>query len=107
MPEGGDAAFDVAPMLEDGARLGGPCLDNAQCDDGLDCTVDSCNLDLHRCQSLPDDSRCADGVFCNGDEQCDVELGCRPGSQRNCSDANTCTIDSCVEETRGCAHVLR
>jgi hypothetical protein len=106
-PDAADATADVGSMLEGGVRLGGPCLDNAQCDDGLDCTLDSCNLDLHRCQSAPDDSRCDDGVFCNGDEQCDVQLGCRPGSQRDCSDDRTCTIDTCIEATRSCQHVLR
>jgi hypothetical protein len=56
---------------------------------------------------LPDDTRCDDGVYCNGDERCDLEVGCRPGSQRDCSDLRTCTIDACVESSRSCQHTLR
>jgi hypothetical protein len=104
----GDGSFDAAaPSIEAGQSLGGPCLDDTQCDDGVDCTLDACNLALHRCQFSANDTRCDDGVYCNGDERCDLQLGCRPGSVRDCSDVLTCTIDTCIEATRSCTHVLR
>jgi hypothetical protein len=104
----GDTGAD-GPLVpgEAGPSLGGPCLDDAQCDDGVDCTRDACNLAIHRCQFSPDDTRCDNGVYCDGDERCDLELGCRPGSVRDCSDLRTCTIDTCIEPTRTCQHVLR
>jgi hypothetical protein len=50
------------------------------CDDGVSCTVDSCNETTDSCDYGPDDSACADGEFCNGAEICDQALGCQPGS---------------------------
>jgi len=94
-----EASFD--------GTLGGPCLEDAQCDDGVDCTFDSCNADVHRCQYVADDSKCQDGVFCNGVEICDPVIGCKQGAVKDCNDGRTCTIDSCVEATQGCDHVLR
>jgi hypothetical protein len=91
----------------DGPILGQPCLADDQCDDGVDCTLDSCNQDLHRCQFILDDSRCQNGVYCDGVERCDPDLGCRQGSILDCNDDQTCTIDSCVEATHMCVHNLR
>ena len=98
--EAGDASSEAGGATDAGALvLGGPCLENAQCDDHLDCTFDSCNLALRRCQFVPDDMRCQNGVFCDGVERCDSQLGCRPGSAPDCNDTNTCTIDACNEAT--------
>jgi Putative metal-binding motif len=87
--------------------VGGPCLEDGQCDDGVDCTFDSCDIKVHRCEFLADDARCQDGTFCNGVEICDPVLGCRLGPVKDCNDGHTCTIDSCVEATQGCDHALR
>jgi len=107
-PDGGAAVIDgAATLVEAGQSLGGPCLDDTQCDDGVDCTRDACNLALRRCEFSADDTRCDNGVYCDGDERCDLELGCRPGAVRDCSDSRTCTIDTCLEATRSCQHVLR
>ncbi len=104
-PDGGrDAATDA---LTDGPILGGPCLENDQCNDGVDCTFDACNLAIHRCQFTPDDSRCQNGVYCDGIERCDPLLGCRQGAPEACNDQATCTIDSCVESTKTCEHKVR
>jgi hypothetical protein len=46
------------------------------------------------CESQED---CDDGVFCNGEEQCDAELGCVPGDL-DLSDGLPCTVDSCDED---------
>src|SRR5882757_916476 len=93
--------------VRDGPILGQTCLDDGQCDDGIDCTLDSCNHELGRCQFVLDDSRCQNGNFCDGIERCDGDLGCRQGAIVDCSDDQTCTIDTCVEATKTCLHKLR
>jgi hypothetical protein len=100
-----EAARDA--VGRDGPILGQTCLDDSQCDDGLDCTLDSCNRQLSRCQFVLDDSRCQNGVFCDGVEHCDGDLGCRQGAILDCNDDQTCTIDTCIEATKSCAHKLR
>jgi len=87
-----------------GALLGKPCLDDGQCDDGLDCTFDECVPGVQRCRAAPDDSQCADDVYCNGIEKCDVLLGCSSGVPITCSDGTPCTLDRCVEEEKSCRH---
>jgi hypothetical protein len=87
--------------------LGGPCVDDDQCDDGFDCTSDRCDLALGRCRFAPMNDRCADGVYCNGIEQCVPGFGCRLGDPVACSDQSTCSIDRCIESTRSCENVLR
>ena len=90
------------PRGEPSIVYGAPCVDDAQCDDGLDCTLGVCDAEQGLCRFTGDDTRCDDGVFCNGAEHCDVHLGCRPGPPQTCSDATPCTIDTCDEATRSC-----
>ncbi len=71
------------------------CEKNADCDDSVDCTVDTCNLQTGRCEYAPDDSLCDDGLFCNGGETCDAELGCQPGVPIDCSLFNIPGISTC------------
>ncbi|HKQ69923.1 MAG TPA: putative metal-binding motif-containing protein, partial [Polyangiaceae bacterium] len=97
----------VPPAVDSGVILGGPCLEDSQCQDGVDCTFDSCNLALRRCQFVVDDMRCQNDTFCDGVERCDPVLGCRPGPREACSDESACTIDSCVEATKSCEHAAR
>lgn len=87
--------------------LGGPCVDDAQCDDHIPCTDDACDRELGRCRFSAVDERCADGVFCNGVEECQPGVGCRAGPPVQCSDMVSCTIDRCIEETHACEHVAR
>jgi len=52
------------------------CVDDAQCEDGVGCTIDNCD-GSGRCNSAPEGSLCSqDGVFCNGPEVCDPGIGC-------------------------------
>jgi Putative metal-binding motif len=88
-------------------ELGGPCVDDSQCNDGIDCTFDSCDHVITRCRFKHDDSLCQNGIFCDGVERCDQKLGCVPGEPKNCGDGNVCTIDTCVEATQSCASVPR
>ena len=94
------------------------CADNADCDDGVDCTVDSCDQDGN-CQYLPNDSLCDNGDFCDGAETCDAIAGCQPGTDpcpdplmcdedndrctncltgADCDDGVDCTVDSCDQD---------
>jgi len=76
------------------------CLDNVcqagtppDCDDGVDCTVDSCNEDTDACDNTPDDGECDDGLFCNGAETCDAILDCVAGVEP-CDDPLDCDEDN-------------
>lgn len=85
---------------------GGPagCLDDSDCDDGVDCTIDECNTATGECSSFADPSYCDDGSFCNGPEVCDVEVGCVDGVPPNCDDGLDCTVDTCDDEFAECVH---
>ncbi|MFO0677433.1 MAG: putative metal-binding motif-containing protein [Polyangiaceae bacterium] len=99
-----DATRDVGAA--DGAT-GAPCVDDAQCDDGVACTYDACDTAAGRCRIVPDDAQCDDGKYCNGVEKCVAGRGCAPGPVVSCDDADTCTIDRCIEEDRSCEHAPR
>lgn len=106
----GGAGAGAGGMQNEGGSgpiFGEPCVDDPQCDDGLECTLDACDLERGRCRYLTDDAACSDGVYCNGAEACDAALGCRPAGVVTCSDGSTCTIDTCVEETQSCRHEPR
>ncbi len=98
---GADAPADADPTL------GGPCVDDGQCDDKLACTFDSCDKKVLRCRNVPDDTRCDDGAFCNGRERCVLAHGCEPGPVVTCEDGDSCTIDHCVEATKICVNAPR
>ena len=102
----GDGGLNVGVDAGD-PTLGGPCVDDGQCDDAFACTTDSCDMTLLRCRHTPDDSLCPHGPYCNGPEVCDPRLGCQAGVPVSCSDLDSCTIDTCVEETHSCEHSPR
>ena len=69
------------------ACVGGVCLAAEDpCDDGITCTVDSCDEVSETCEHVADDMLCDDGYFCNGVETCAAALGCQDG------------IDPCVDQ---------
>jgi hypothetical protein len=108
---GADAALDAAaiedaPALPD-PTLGGPCVDDAQCDDQIACTYDSCDRTLRRCRNVPDDAQCDNGIYCDGKERCTLLHGCQPGTVVTCSDGKACDIARCVEATKSCAYTAR
>jgi hypothetical protein len=104
---GPDAALTEGPRPLPDEVLGGPCIDDAQCDDGIDCTFGRCDADLGLCRFVADDERCADDLYCNGVERCDPRIGCTPGAPTSCSDSTPCTLDRCDEPTRSCVRVQR
>jgi len=71
----------------------GPAVD---CDDGVGCTIDSCNEGTDSCDNVPDDASCDDGLFCDGSETCDPINDCQPGTDpcpgEDCDEVN----DVCV-----------
>ena len=75
------------------------------CDDGVSCTVDSCNEATDSCDNTPTDSLCDDGVFCDGAEVCNAVSDCQEGTPVNCDDGVSCTVDSCNEGTDSCDNV--
>ncbi len=68
-------------------------------DDGIPCTLDSCNEDTDTISNQPKDTLCDDGTFCNGNETCDALNGCIPGTAPSIDDGIPCTLDSCNEDT--------
>jgi hypothetical protein len=66
-------------------------------DDGVPCTVDACNPANGNVTHSTDDSYCDDGLWCNGQETCDITNGCEAGTAPTIDDGNGCTDDSCDE----------
>jgi len=94
------------PLGQDGKCKEGTCtpvcVEDVDCDDGVECTVDSCNKDIWKCQFLADDSECGDGDVCNGVETCDVVAGCEDGTPLACDDGDVCNgIETC-DAVEGC-----
>ena len=85
----------------------GTCLAGTavNCNDGVDCTTDSCNEGTDSCDNVADDGYCDDGLWCNGAETCDSVFDCQTGSAPNCNDGVDCTTDSCNEGTDSCDNV--
>ncbi|MDJ0765936.1 MAG: putative metal-binding motif-containing protein [Myxococcota bacterium] len=86
----GDADADVVPVDTDT----GPCTSDDQCDDGHDCTEDTCG-NSGTCVHIPDNDLC--GFL----EMCDLEDGCVPTGKdclvdSHCNDNIDCTVDACV-----------
>jgi hypothetical protein len=102
---GADTAPEAAPDGPDvDPTLGGPCSEDRQCDDGIPCTFDRCDLALSRCRNTPDDSQCQDPTYCNGKERCVLRKGCSAGPVVTCQDDDPCTIDKCIEADKSCVH---
>ncbi len=101
-PECDDGAFcNGSEACVDGSCVPGTPVD---CDDGVECTVDSCNEASDACANMPNHSLCDDGAFCNGEETCDATLDCQPGIAPDCDDLDGCTEDYCDEANDTCAH---
>lgn len=74
-----------------GCIAAGPPLD---CDDQVDCTVDSCDP-LEGCSSVPNDGACDDMVGCTVDS-CDAQAGClNEPDDEFCDDGVDCTSTVC------------
>jgi cysteine-rich repeat protein len=98
-----DGEFCNGEEVCDGA---GTCLPGqpVDCDDGVGCTVDSCDEAADACVNAPDDGLCDDGQFCNGAEVCDLANDCQQGVPVDCDDGVGCTDDSCDEANDQCVN---
>ncbi len=95
----GDACT-TADQCDGGGCVGGPAPD---CDDGVDCTVDSCDVSSG-CQSVANNSACDDGVECTTDT-CGAE-GCDSAvDDAACDDGHSCSSDAC-DASAGCQYTL-
>ncbi len=57
------------------------CSVDADCNDGVACTTESCDLATGQCVNAADHAVCDDGLFCTGFEVCDRNVGCvTPGN---------------------------
>jgi hypothetical protein len=79
------------------------CATDADCDDKLPCTTDTCNAGQCSHQNRPEKSSCANGVRCDGDEVCDANGACLAGVALPQDDQNACTVDGC-DEANGVTH---
>ncbi len=80
---------DCDGNLDEGEGGGAPAL----CDDGNECTTDSC-LGAGGCTSVPQDgAECSDGDPCTQSDEC--QSGVCKGFAVTCDDNNPCTSDSC------------
>ncbi len=66
------------------------------CDDGNDCTDDTCAGEEGCVNTLVDSGSCDDGNPCTVADHC--EAGTCVGKPVNCDDENPCTDDSCSED---------
>ncbi|MBI4717362.1 MAG: hypothetical protein HY763_06120 [Planctomycetes bacterium] len=80
------------------------CRSDADCNDNLACTTDSCDTVTGICTNAPQHALCDNGRWCDGAEVCSDTLGCRPGIRPNCDDGVGCTDDTCDETNDRCVH---
>lgn len=66
-------------------------------DDANACTADSCDEATDQVVHAPQGASCDNGLFCDGVEGCDIELGCQAGTPPETDDGIDCTTDSCDE----------
>ena len=66
-------------------------------DDGVGCTVDSCDEGNDLIVNELNHAACDNGLFCDGAETCDALLDCQAGFAPTIDDGIGCTDDSCDE----------
>ncbi|MEC8024231.1 MAG: hypothetical protein VX223_09880, partial [Myxococcota bacterium] len=87
------------------AGTGGGCQSNPlDVDDGVACTVDSCDEGNDKIDHVPDNTKCNDGKFCNGTEVCSATQNCVSINVPNLNDGLNCTADTCDEATDTIIH---
>ena len=77
------------------ACLGGFCVPTNKpmnCDDGIACTNDSCDVNTNACTHKPDDTNCPASSYCDPKVNCIQTLTCTPGD----SVCDRLNIDACV-----------
>ncbi len=95
---GSDADCDDGIACTVDTCAGGVCNhdpDHALCDDGNDCTFEVCIPSWGGCTTFELSGACEDGDPCTLGDQCVSGL-CQPGAPLNCDDGNDCTADACT-----------
>ena len=88
------------PLGQDGTCQDGvcatECAGDPDCDDGIPCTMDTCDTVAGTCVFEPVHADCDDGNFCTDDE-CTLANGCvNTNNTQPCDDNDACTIpDTC------------
>jgi hypothetical protein len=134
MDDGGsDAGFPdpvIDPCEDPGGTVGDTCETSAECDDQcfcngaevctggvcalgsdpcvdtVECTEEACLEETNTCFHMPNDSRCSNGMACDGYERCDRVRDCVPAADLYCNDESACTVDSC-DDAVGCVFTPR
>ena len=92
----------------DGVVDEAPYADGEACTDATECFGGYCDESTGTCvSSCPSATwgpsctacNCDDGLFCNGEETCDSELGCQAGVAPLVDDGVACTVDTCDESS--------
>lgn len=104
-PQGGVCQdSDPCSLTGMGFCEAGVCISiKKDCDDNNPCTANSCGPS-GECvyEPLLEGASCSTGNFCVEGEKC-ISGQCQGGSTRNCSDNNSCTIDTC-DVAQGCLY---
>ncbi len=92
----------------DAAAVCVDCASNAECDDGIACTSDACDISTGKCTSTPSDSFCDHGLYCTHGEYCDPN---HPDARADgcVSNIDPCPVgmtcdeiqDACVDDVDG------
>ncbi|MCH8149497.1 MAG: hypothetical protein IH987_16190, partial [Planctomycetes bacterium] len=78
------------------------CAVDADCDDGNECTDDTCDSGICTNTNEPGGTTCDDGQFCTTGETCNAGV-CGGGSATDCSGAgDQCNTGVCNETTDAC-----
>ncbi|MBN2094888.1 MAG: S8 family peptidase [Candidatus Aenigmarchaeota archaeon] len=69
-----------------------PCTLDSECNDGNECTTNTCNILTGKCEFPPveEGTTCSIGLCCSGictAQECSEDI--------NCNDNNACTVDAC------------
>ena len=76
---------------------------NSSCDDGVPCTLDTCDA-VGACKhETLSSGPCEDGNPCTTDDKC-FQGFCTPGNLTVCDDSKPCTDDYCDAQAGGCVH---
>ncbi len=78
---------------------------SVDCDDGIGCTIDSCNEETDSCPHPTDAASCADASLCTVD-RCDATLDACVHDPVDCADTTTCTVDACNPASGACTHTV-
>ena len=87
----------IAGLQIRGDLVAPECFFDADCDDGVGCTDDTCDASLV-CQHNPNDGLCDNGFWCDGVEVCDSSDDCQAGTA-------PCADELCLEDSHECLDV--